>query len=565
MPPVEQGPDSGSTATDFNAVRLDRQGNPAYRLLRAINDRLVGRFQWAVEHPREAQEQVMKRILRGARGTLFAQRHRLESITTLSEYRSRLPISDYQDHLPYIQRIAAGQKRVLTRAKVMQFLQTSGTTGGAKLIPVTAAYARAVEQAQRIWILGLLRQHEELAKGSALTLVSPAVAGHTRGGIPYGSNTGRMHLRQPFWIRHRYPVPYPAYCIGDPETRLYSVLRFAMAADVRSITTANPTTVLLIARRLQEYRADLERDLSEGTLRHGPARQLPTELRRELERRLGTTPPPVAWKPASIWNLSVINCWTGGSAGYFLPMLAPALGEEIPIREVGISASESFMALSLSDDWRGAVAWPLGELLEFVAEDGSLHWLWELEQDVVYRTVISGLHGLYRYDLGDLVRVVGRYGNTPVLKFVRRRGNIISVTGEKLCENHVLEAMKALFGDTGPERRPGGFMVGVRWAQVPHYVVATEGSPLMEAFSDRFDQALMRANVEYSSKRRSGRLGAMEHVRLPPGTFEELRRQAISRGTPEDQYKQPIMALDQQQWARLENAATRAAGGTRVP
>ncbi len=537
----------------YDDLRLDRRGNPPYRLLRGVNDGLVRRFERALADPRRAQRKLLAKILRAARSTAFARDYGLAGVRDLERFRARVPIAGFERFAPYVERIAAGERGVLTRARVLQFLETSGTTGAAKLIPVTRDYARGVSHAQTLWVLGLLREHEALAKGSALTLVSPAEHGRTAGGVPYGSNTGRMHRAQPWWVRLRYPVPYAAYCIEDPEARLYTVLRFALQADVRSISTANPTTVLLICRKLREHREALGADLAGGSLRHGPARDLSPMLRRRLESKLRRQPVPERWSPARIWNLQRINCWKGGSAAWFLPLLPEALGAPLPIGEVGISASECFLGICLSQHWPGCVAWPLGEFQEYVADDGSLHALWELERGATYRTVITGFHGLYRYDLGDLVRVVGRYRNTPVLRFLRRQGNLLNATGEKLDEIQLVRAMERSCQRLGLPRVP--FTLRLLMAAQPSYELGLETDHPSDGLAEILDEELGRANVEYAAKRDSQRLGPPSLRRFPQGTYACARAAAVAAGVPDGQYKDPVMALDEATWTRLERAA----------
>jgi hypothetical protein len=540
-----------------------RQGNPAYRLLRGLHDPLVRRFERAAADPERAQRHLAASILRGVAGTAFARDHDLDGLRSLEGLRARLPIGGYERFRPYIQRIAEGERRVLTRKPVEHLLETSGTTGAAKLIPVTRPWARGVSDAQTLWVLGLIREHAALAEGAALTLVSPAEKRRSPGGIPIGSNTGRMHLAQPWWVRRRYPVPYEAYCLPDPELRLYAVLRFALQADVRSITTANPTTVLLIARKLQEHAEALAADLQGGSLRHGPARSLSRELREPLEALLERRPAPSSWLPAQLWGLRVVSCWKGGLAGWFLPRLAPALGAHMPVREVGISASETFLGIPLSGDDEGCVAWPLGELVELVADDGSVHNLWELDQGAEYRVVLSGHHGLLRYDLGDVVRVVGRYRACPCLVFVRRHGNQLSATGEKLTETQLLSAMESISGAMAPRGAP--FTLRLVLDERPWYELAIEAEGLeVEALGAALDDQLRAQNIEYASKRRSDRLAPPRVRPLPPGSYAALRRRAVARGTPEGQYKHPIMATSEATWSALMEAAEGQAGSVKA-
>ncbi len=533
---------------------FERHGNPAYRLLRGVHDPLIRRFERAVADPEQAQRRLLASILNGLRGTAFSRDHGLDGVRSVEELRARLPVGGYDRFEPYIQRIARGERRVLTRQPVIHFLETSGTTGPAKWIPVTRAWASGVSDAQTLWVLGLVREHASLAQGAALTLVSPAVKGRSPSGIPYGSNTGRMHLAQPWWVRRRYPVPYEAYCLPDPEQRLYAVLRFALQADVRSITTANPTTVLLIARKLQEHAAALAADLEGGSLEHGPAASLSPSLRAPLLPTLRRTPAPMDWRPAQLWGLRVVNCWKGGLASWFLPRLAPALGAHVPVREVGISASESFLAVPLSGVEDACVAWPLGEFMEFVADDGSVRGLWQLDQGAEYRVVISGHHGLLRYDLGDVVRIVGRYRDAPAMVFVRRHGNQLSATGEKLTETQLLAAMAATASSLALDGAP--FTLRLFLDDCPWYELAIEAPGLDPTrLAVLLDEQLGLHNVEYASKRRSGRLAPLRVRWLPVGSYALLRRRAVAAGTPEGQYKHPSMALSAPAWERLMLAA----------
>ena len=542
---------------------FERNGNPAYRLLRGVHDPLIRRFERAVADPERAQRRLLASILREQRGTAFARDHRLDGVRNLEELRGALPVAGYERLERYIHRLAGGERRVLTRQPVTHLLETSGTTGPAKWIPVTRTWARGVSEAQTLWVLGLVREHAALAQGAALTLVSPAAKGHSSGGIAYGSNTGRMHLAQPWWVRRRYPVPYEAYCLPDPEQRLYAILRFALQADVRSITTANPTTLLLIARKLQEHAHALAADLEAGSLCHGPAAELSSALRSPLLPSLRRLRAPSDWHPARVWGLRVVSCWKGGMARWFLPRLAPALGAHVPVREVGISASESFLAIPLTGVEDACVAWPLGELLEFVADDGSVKGLWELDQGAEYRVVISGHHGLLRYDLGDVVRVVGRYRQTPTLVFVRRHGNQLSATGEKLTETQILAAMDAAARTLSILGSP--FTLRLVLDDRPWYELAVETAGLdPSTLASLLDEQLGLHNVEYASKRRSGRLAPVRVRFLPAGSYALLRRRAVASGTPEGQYKHPSMALTESTWSELLRAAEDQTGSPKA-
>jgi hypothetical protein len=168
--------------------------------------------------------------------------------------------------------------------------------------------------------------------------------------------------------------------------------------------------------------------------------------------------------------------------------------------------------------------------------------------------VISGHHGLLRYDLGDVVRVVGRYHDTPVLVFVRRHGNQLSATGEKLTETQLLAAMAACAPVADVEGAP--FTLRLVMAERPWYELAIEATGLdTDALAAALDQQLQGHNVEYASKRRSGRLDPPRVSTLPAGSYALLRQRAVEAGTPEGQYKHPAMATSPATWLALERAA----------
>ena len=538
-----------------SALRFPDQGSGAYRLLRAGADRLIRRFHDALTDPAAAQEARLQVILRNARGTAFGDAHRLGAVKSLEDFRSAVPIRDHQGHLPWLQRVAAGESAVLTRERPQMLLETSGTSGVPKHLPVTTTWARGVADAQRLWVLAMLRDHPRVADGAALTIVSPAEHGRSAGGLPIGSNTGRMHLAQPWWIRARYPVPYRVFEIDDPDVRTYSLLRFALQARLRTITTANPSTLLLLARRLEAWREPLSRDLRDGRLQSGPAASLPAATRRALRWRLRRCAVPTDWRIGRLWDLACVNCWQGGPAAYFVSRLPEALGADVPLREVGITASEGYFAIPFGPSLGGGVMWPLGHVMEFVGDDGRARWGWELDVGERVRLIVTTEAGLYRYDLKDTLEVVGRAGAAPVFRFVGKTGRYLNATGEKVTEGHVSEAVRDAAAQLGMS--PVGFTARIEWNEVPRFVLAAEGVPArsLDALAKAFDGALRAVNLEYESKRETDRLAPATAEHLPAGTYLRFRRRRVASGAPEGQVKDPIVALDDVEWARLEAAA----------
>ena len=519
-------------------------GHLSYRLLRFVLRDLVSRFVEDLGNPKAATERQLSALLAGGRDAAFLRDHKASKIQTLSDYRDAVPVRTHAELKPWLDRVAMGESSVLVSEPTDMLLETSGTTGQPKHLPVTRTWAEHVQQAQRLWTLAMVRDHPALSGGGALTMVSPAVHALSPGGIPIGSNTGRIRAAQPAWLRRRFVVPDEVMEISDPIARQYAVLRFGLGADVRSITTANPSLLLLLFRRLQEWREPLSADLHDGTLRHGAAVGLEPDLRQKLERRLRRESPPSDWSPTTIWNLSTVNCWTGGPAEYFAQRLQAQLGT-VPVREVGISASEGSFAFPLGHSSRGSVLWTGGHVMEFIDSEGRLHWPWELDEGDRVRLVVSTAAGLFRYDMEDELEVVGHCLETPLVRFVGKSGRYLNTVGERVTEGQVSSAMAAVDGELV------GFTVHPELGDIPSYVIAFEGKVCSSSLVEQFDQALQSINVEYAGKRVSGRLGLPRILHLESGHYARYRLRRMSEGAPEGQLKDPILALDDVEWTAV--------------
>ncbi len=511
------------------------RGHGPYRILRLFLGRAVRVFDASITDPQAAQARRLARILENGVGTAFFADHGLTGAESMAELREKVPVRKHIEMLPYLDRVEAGERGVLALGEVRHLVETSGTTGRPKHLPVNEPWIRSCDIAQRLWMLGLLRDDEGLAGGRALSVISPAEHSRSAGGIPIGSNTGRMFLDQPWWTRMRAAVPYAVCSIPDPEVRAYTLLRHALGKDIRSWTTANPSTILLYCRKLGVFWDDLRQDAADGTLRRGPAAGLDPADRRRLARGLGRVRLGENPHPASIWPLRRINCWTGGSAKFFLAKLPAALGRDIPVREVGIHASEGVFAVSVDDG--DPVLWLGGHVLELRDDAGAILDPTEAEVGREYELVVTTESGLWRYAMGDLVRVTGWLGRAPRVVFVRKSGSFLNATGEKVTEGQVLAATQRVHGHAT------GVCAATEWSDPPRIVLWVERAPDdgWRFDASHFDAALQEENLEYASKRQTGRLAETHVVDLPAGTFARWRTERVAAGAPEAQVKDPVV------------------------
>src|SRR5262249_55770752 len=147
--------------------------------------------------------------------------------------------------------------------------------------------------------------------------------------------------------------------------------------------------------------------------------------------------------------------WTGGTAPFYLNQLQDWL-PGVPVMDYGFVASEGGFSLPLAPNQKGGVAAVTGHFLEFVPEGAASEGRFnpcllsgELKVGERYRIIITGSHGLYRYDMNDVVECVGYYQNTAIIAFLHKGGNMISLTGEKMAESHVTVAAKVAEESTG--------------------------------------------------------------------------------------------------------------------
>jgi hypothetical protein len=131
------------------------------------------RFRRALGNPSGAQAAVLRRIIREGAQTAYGREHRFETIRDYADYAARVPLRDYGEFEPYIERIRRGEPAVLTGEPVTCLATTGGTTGGRKLIPYTKSLQAEFNAAVSPWIVDLFRAHPGVVAGSAYWSISP--------------------------------------------------------------------------------------------------------------------------------------------------------------------------------------------------------------------------------------------------------------------------------------------------------------------------------------------------------------------------------------------------------
>ena len=517
----------------------------------------AGQFDKHCRDPRATQERLLRRILEINAGTDFGKKHHFASIRTIEDYRKAVPLNTYNDLEPYIRKSTEGVPRQLTMDPPTLFAVTSGTTGTPKHIPITKSSRRDKSLAMRLWLYHAAQEHPAMFDGQILAVVSPEVEGYTKSGIPYGAESGHAYRNMPSVTQTVYAIPYEVFALENYEAKYYTLLRLAAGKNISMIGTCNPSTIVLLAKKLDEYKARILRDIYVGGI--DPEIELPPKLREELESQLDPDPDlslrlercvkrSDRLLPKDVWpNLALIGCWKGGSVGLYLREFDELFNPNTPIRDWGYLASEVRGSIPLQDEGCGGVLAIETNFYEFIEENDSdspsptLLTADELEIGRRYFVYPTTTGGLYRYEMNDLMKVTGFRERTPVVEFVQKGKGVSSLTGEKLYESQICAAVGSL---TSVDHSRFEFIVATpEWGDPPKYVFLVEETVGAVPDSDwrewlkSLDRELAMQNEEYEGKRKSMRLGPPAVKVVKNGEFFRYRRKCVAEGAPDGQFK----------------------------
>ena len=520
-------------------------------------------FDRATRDPDETQRKLLQHILKTNADTAFGREHGFGGMNSLEDFQRGVPIGDYESVRPWVDRITAGESKVLTRDDPYLFAMTSGTSGQPKLIPLTRGASKTVSTLSRLWLYRNSIDHPHILDHKALVIVSPAVEGHTESGIPYGSASGYIYRNAAWMVRRQYAVPYPVFGIKDYEAKYYAIMRFAIEHRLSAMISPNPSTILRLAVTANDHAERLIRDIHDGSL--SEEAKIEPGLRSELARRLKPNAARAheletirvaegALRPRDYWpDLALIGCWKGGSVGSTLDRLRPWFRDGVPIRDIGFLASEANFTLPIEDEGSRGILAVSGNVYEFVPEseiDAAAPralTVGQLEDGESYYIVVTTQSGLYRYDINDVVRVAGFHNRTPKLEFLRKGRDMLSLEGEKLHVGQVIEAVQAAQESVGvtveyfraighPESSRYSLQLELRDQETPDDAILRFGRSV--------DERLSSLNIEYEQKRGSGRLHAPLLQVMAAGWSSRRLAAKMATAVRDVQYKDALLALD---------------------
>jgi len=509
-------------------------------------------FLRSLDSPQQTQKATLAAIVKRNRSTEFGKAYDLQTVDCDLEFRSRIPIHTYEDIRPSIEKQIESNTTELNPVSPSLYMKTSGTTGIPKYIPLCEDSLVSYRRTQNLSTYIQYNSVPGIFRGKLLTLVSPMVEGRLPNGTPYGSMSGVVRHSLPDIILSRSLLPEEALQSLNYEDRYRLVAAIAVCApDVSCLASANPSTLIRLSEIINANFNSILSLASTGSF-DALGVSLP-EPHRATVKALCT---PSASRLAvlqhlagsrvrfsDLWpQLCGVVTWTSGNCSLLIPKLTQQLSPAVRIIDMGYLASEFWGTITVDLQTNFGVPTLADNFFEFIEpevwESGGCETLLlhELQVGQQYYLIITTPNGLYRYFINDLIEVTGRYRKTPTLRFSQKGKGVTNLTGEKLYEGQIIQAVQATAMRLGIEF-DSFIMLADRKNMSYTLYIESEVAPDLVRFTTLFDDALGEVNVEYTAKLKSGRLPIPAVKYVPIGTFAAFRRAAISAGQREEQFK----------------------------
>ena len=353
------------------------------------------------------QENILKSQLKTGRITEIGKELKLEKVTSYDEFRQAVPIQDYEQMKPWIDRIKEGRHNILWKGKPIYFAKTSGTTSGTKYIPISKdSIPNHINTARNALLCYMAETGNSKFADGKLIFLSGSPELERIGGIPTGRLSGIANHHVPRYLRTNQLPSYETNCIEDWEEKLSKIVDETINQDMTLISGIPPW--------MQMYF---------------------DELIKRSGKKVGDLFPN-------------FNVMVQGGVNFepYKSKLFESIGRKIDTIEV-FPASEGFFAFQDSQEAEGLLLntnsgiffefVPAGEI--FNANPTRLA-LKDVKVGENYAMIITSNAGLWGYNLGDTVKFVSTEPYRLVV--TGRTKHFISAFGEHVIGEEVEACMQ---------------------------------------------------------------------------------------------------------------------------
>lgn len=424
---------------------------------------------WA-KIPVATQNKVLQKLIKEAKGTQFGIDHHFDTIKSSGDFAKKVPVRDYEALKPYVDKVVKGEENVLWKGKPLYFAKTSGTTSGAKFIPLTAASMPYHIEAARNAILHYIHEtgKADFIDGKMIFLQGSPIL-EEKYGIKLGRLSGIVAHFVPKYLQKNRMPSWETNCIEDWETKVNAIVEETFNENM-TVISGIPSWVQMYFEKLQQK---------------------------------GGKPVGEIFKN--------FNLFIYGGVNYepYRAKFENLIGRKVDSIEL-FPASEGFFAYQDSQKEKGMLLLlNSGIFYEFIKSDefytdpeGSgprRYTIGEVELNVNYVLIISTNAGLWGYNIGDTVQFTSLKPYRIIVS--GRIKHYISAFGEHVIGKEVESALQeAIIGTT----------IRINEFTVAPQITPTEGLPYHEwfiefenepedsvAFAEAIDNAMRKQNMYY--------------------------------------------------------------------
>lgn len=463
-----------------------------------------------ITNPVATQQKVFESLLAAAKATAFGQDHNFNGITSYNDFAKNVPVRDYEGLKTYVDKVVHGEENILWPGKPLYFAKTSGTTSGAKYIPLTKESMPFHIQAARNAILAYIHEtgKAEFVDGKMIFLQgSPEL--DEKHGIKFGRLSGIVAHFVPAYLQKNRMPSWETNCIEDWETKVDAIVGETYNEDM-AVISGIPSWVQMYFEKLQQKEGKKVGDIFKN-----------------------------------------FNLFIYGGVNYepYRAKFENLIGRKVDSIEL-FPASEGFFAYQDSQIEKGmllllnsGIFYEFIKADEFFTENPRRYTIGEVELGVNYALIISTNAGLWAYNIGDTIAFTSL---SPYRVIVTGRiKHYISAFGEHVIGKEVETALKEAMADTAvsvneftvaPQINPQSGLPYHEW------LIEFENEPQdMNVFALKIDAAMRRQNVYYDDLIVGNVLRTVVITKVAKNGFQEYMK---SIGKLGGQNKLPRLAND---------------------
>jgi hypothetical protein len=467
------------------------------------------------DHPAEAQRNLLQDLITHGQYTEFGRKYGFEKIFNVKAFKQAVPIQEYEDIKPYVERMIAGEQNLLWNTPITWFAKSSGTTSDkSKFIPVSEEslydchYQAAKDMLTQYYIYN---PDSDLLTGKGLVIGGSHQVSKMNDEASCGDLSAVLLQNAPFWGQWIKTPELSIALMDEWETKIESLAQSTINENVTSISGVPTWTLVLIKRILEitgkrsliEVWPNLELYMN-GGVSFAPYRE-------QFERLIG----------APIHYLEIYNA----SEGFFAGQATPEDDGMLLLLQHGIFYE--FLPVE-----------------EYGSENPRTIGLKDVEVGKNYAPIITTNGGLWRYQLGDTIKFTSVQPYRIVVS--GRLKHYINTFGEEVIIDNTDKAIAMASEKLGCvvndyTAAPVYFSEGENGAH--EWLVEFEKKPAsLEAFTYELDTALQQVNSDYEAKRYKSIALRMPVVHdLEKGVFAKWLK---SKGKLGGQHKIPRLSND---------------------